>query len=428
MRDMLTVFRFELFNKLKQKSVMFTTIIIITFIFVATCIPTFLFLFSGEGNATKEPDAPITSPVDQLEEVQLEPTPYLDNEFGYVILDENIDNEVIKKVYPFNQSFFYSNEVELRNAVENGDVEKGILLSSLTSYKLIANDLSMYDQSSSMISEQLRRFNRDQALLKEGIDPAKVYAAEDVYVEAEIETLGKNASTGYAFAYVGMFAIYMIVILYGNSVATSVAREKNDRTMELLITNTSPVNLIFGKVFASTVVSVGQMVLTLLAAVIGVFLNQINYPEFLLNLIKESMTLDTIVVYLLFALFGSLMYYFLYAAVGALVSKVEEVNSAMTPIQFVFIIAFMLSSFGINFPNGIMMRIISIIPFTSPISMFIRYSLTTVPVWELAISLALLIATMYFMSHVAIRIYHMGTLNYGNKIGFFKAVKMVLSK
>lgn len=426
---MFTVFRFELMNKLKQKSIIVTTIIIIVLVLIAASIPTFSAMFSGAGKATKEPEVPLTAQELHLDEASSETTlqeAVESTEFGYVLLDGKIDNEELKTVYPFNQSALYSDETALREAVQSGEIEKGILLYSATNYKLIANDLSMYDQSTYIISEELSRYNRDQVLIKEGIDPAKVYEAENIFIQSETETLGKNASTGYAFAYAGMFSIYMIVILYGNSVATSVAREKNDRTMELLITNTSPVNLIFGKVLASTVVSISQMILTLLAAVIGIFINQSNYPDFLLHLLQDSLTADTIIVYILFALFGSLMYYFLYASVGALVSKVEEVSSAMTPIQLVFIIAFMLSSFGINFPDGIMMRIISIIPFTSPISMFIRYSLTTVPIWELGISLLLLIATMYFMSYIAIRIYHMGTLNYGNKIGFLKAVKMVL--
>lgn len=420
MRDMLTVFRFELSNKLKQKSLIVTTIIIVSLVFIASCIPTFLAIFSGGGMNTLEPE------VSSTQESQIEEGLYKENEYGYVVIDDMIDKNSLRMLYPFNQAEEYMSEDELKIAIENGAIEKGILLSSLNSFKLIAKDLSMYDQSINVISEQLMLFSRDQALLKEGIDPNKVYEAENVFIQSETETLGKNAASGYVFAYIGMFTIYMIVILYGSSVATSVAREKNDRTMELLITNTSPVNLIFGKVLALTLLSIGQMVLTLLAAIIGIFINRMNYPDFLLNILKKSMTLDTILVYILFALFGSLMYYFLYAAVGALVSKVEEVNSAMTPVQLVFILAFMLSSFGINFPEGMMMRIISIIPFTSPISMFIRYSLTTVPFWELGISILLLIVTMYFMAYIAIRIYHMGTLNYGNKIGFFKAVKMVL--
>jgi len=119
------------------------------------------------------------------------------------------------------------------------------------------------------------------------------------------------------------------------------------------------------------------------------------------------------------------MYYFLYASVGALVSKVEEVNSAMTPVQFVFIAAFLLSSMGLNMPGGTLMRVISIVPFTSPMAMFIRYSMTTVPIVDLIGALVLLLVTLYIMAYLATRIYRMGTLNYGNRIGFFKAVGMV---
>src|SRR5690606_4674903 len=111
-------------------------------------------------------------------------------------------------------------------------------------------------------------------------------------------------------------------------------REKNDRTMELLITNTSSTNLIWGKVLASTVLSILQLASMIVVALLGIKINEANYPEFVLEVIKDGMALDAVGVFLIFAFFGTLMYYFLFAAVGALVSKVEEVNSAMTPIQF----------------------------------------------------------------------------------------------
>ena len=419
MRDLKTVFGFELSNKLKEKTVRLTTIIILVIILIATFIPTLVSMLSGDSSGDSGDMGQNTGGQ------SYEGVAPLSDEYGYVIENNAISEEALKTLYPFFQSKSYPDEKALRDAIEKEEIKKGILVTSATSFKLIANDLSMYDTSVQSISASLSRFNRDLFLSKEGIDPAKVDQAENVQIQADTEILGKNALTGYAFAYVGMFMIYMLVILYGNSVATSVAREKNDRTMELLITNPSSNNLIWGKVLASMVVSIGQLILMILVAGAGMALNKDSYPEFMIRMIQEGITIDALVLFIVFALFGSLMYYFLYASVGALVSKVEEVNSAMTPIQFVFIAAFLLCSMGLNMPDGTLMRVISIVPFTSPMAMFIRYSMTTVPIVDLIGALVLLLVTLYIMAYLATRIYRMGTLNYGNRIGFFKAVGMV---
>jgi ABC-2 type transport system permease protein len=419
MRDLKTVFRFEMQNKLNQKSIRVTTIIILAILFLVTCIPTFKEIFSAPGSEAKGKIA---------DEKAREGENIGTVEYGYVVLKDSPDSDAVGDIYPFSHSKTFSDEESLRKAVKEGEIKKGIILYSPTSYKLITNDISMHDYSVVMISENLQKYNRNVILIRNGINPDEVDKAENIQIQVDTEILGKNAASGFAFAYAGMFAIYMMIILYGNSVATSVAREKNDRTMELLITNTTSNNLIWGKVLASTVVSIAQLLLMIVVLGVGIKVNQVNYPEFIINSVKEGITVDALIIFIIFALFGTLMYYFLYASVGALVSKVEEVNSAMTPIQFVFIGAFFLSSIGMNMPEGMLMRIASIVPFVSPMAMFIRYSLTTVPIVDIIAGITLLIATTAFMAYLAVRIYRMGTLNYGNRIGFIKAVNMVFMK
>lgn len=222
--------------------------------------------------------------------------------------------------------------------------------------------------------------------------------------------------------------IYMLILLYGSLSSTAVAREKNDRTMELLITSTSSTNLIWGKVLACVTLSTAQIVLFILAGVAGVALNAGNYPPFLLKMVRDGVSAESLVLFVVFALFGTLLYYFLYGAVGALVSKVEDVAGAVAPIQYVFIAAFILNSVGINMPGGTLMRVLSIVPFTSPMAMFIRYSMASVHPAEVALALALLILTAALMARIAVRVYRMGTLSFGNRIGFFQAVGTVLRK
>ncbi len=416
MKDLFTVFRFELTVKVKQKSFRITTLIFMVIFFIITCIPTFYFMVS--------PDLSVLFSNSAESDMVTEGSP----EYGYASLDNSINLPEISSIGPFSTGKIYPDEESLRTAVENDEIQKGILLKSATSFSLIAKDLGMYDTSTTTIAQALTVYNRNQSLKEHGIDPDIVDEAQAVSIDSDTITLGKNASTGFAFAYIGMFSIYMLVILYGNAVTTAVAREKNDRTMELLITNTNPTYLIWGKVLSATVVSIGQLLLLILTAVVGVLINQRNYPPFLMTAISQSINGETVAVFIVFALLGSLMYYFLYASVGALVSKVDEASSAMGPIQFLFIGGFLLSTFGMYMPDGAIMRFASIFPFTSLMSMFIRYSLTTVPVFDLILALILLIFSVLFMAYLAIRIYRMGTLNYGNRIGFFKAMKMVFSK
>lgn len=418
MRDFMVVLLFELKNRLKQKATIISTVIILAIVLVVTFIPRFLDLnpTSSEGTEIVETTQPSEEDVYQIPS------------FGVLTVNQTDLSSLGQHPY-FSDVTKYETAEALNQAVESEQVDYGLIFTSLNEVKLVANDIGMFDMTPSMISDFLATIARNEYLSEHGIDPLIVdEATYNSLVSVEVETLGKSQGNSFWFVYVGVFIIYFLIILYGQSVSTAVAREKNDRTMELLITNTTPTNLIWGKVVASTIVSGTQMILTILTAVIGYMLNQSFYPEVLVMMVSEGIGLDLLVIFVVFAILGMLLYYFLYAAVGALVSKVEEVNSAMTPIQILFVAGYMIVMFGLYIPDSLLMRVASIVPFTSSITMFARYALVTVPLWEIGLSLGLLGLTTWLMSYISIRIYRMGTLNYGNRIGFIKALRMVFSK
>ncbi len=418
MRDFMVVLLFELKNRLKQKATIISTVIILTIVLVVTFIPRYLDLNPTSSEATEMVDT--TQPSE--EDVYQIPS------FGVLTVNQTDLSSLSQHPY-FSDVTKYETVEALNEAVETEQVDYGLIFTSFNEVKLVANDIGMFDMTPSTISDFLSTVARNEYLSEHGIDPLIVdEATYNSLVSVEIETLGKSQGNSFWFVYVGVFIIYFLIILYGQSVSTAVALEKNDRTMELLITNTSSTNLIWGKVVASTIVSGTQMILTILAAVIGYMLNQSFYPEPLVMMISEGIGLDLLVIFVVFAILGMLLYYFLYAAVGALVSKVEEVNSAMAPIQILFVAGYMIVMFGLYIPDSLLMRVASIVPFTSSITMFARYALVTVPIWEIGLSLGLLGFTTWLMSYISIRIYRMGTLNYGNRIGFMKALRMVFTK
>jgi ABC-2 type transport system permease protein len=118
---------------------------------------------------------------------------------------------------------------------------------------------------------------------------------------------------------------------------------------------------------------------------------------------------------------GFLMYAFLYGAVGSTASKLEDINTLVMPITMIFVIAFIIVMFsmaGSNVDNTLM-RVCSYVPFTSPMAMFTRIAMSTVPAYEILISILILIASVFGIGVLSAKIYRMGVLLYGTtpKIG-----------
>lgn len=421
MKDFLTIFRFEFFSKMKQKSIQVTTIIMLAIVFIIACVPSIITLFNKEeapGNITG--DTQVVEALDTSQE--------MGERWGYVNNQQVLIQEDIEGIYPFSIAAAYPDEQALAEAIENEELDRGLVATAPNHIQLVAKDLSMYDFSQQTIESAVNAYFFNKNLQSVGIDPQVVEQARNTAFTFDTLNLGKNATTGYIFAMVGMLMVYMLVLLYGAGVATTVAREKNDRTMEILITNTKADNLIWGKVVANVCLSLGQLILILLVGAVGIYLNRSNYPMAIMGVIIQSLTPSVLAVFVGFTLMGTFLYYFLYAALGALVSKVEEVGNATAPIQFIFIGAYMLCMTGMQMPGSALMRVISIIPFSSPMAMFVRYTMATVPTFDLVLAVVLMVITIWVMAKIAIKIYRLGTLNYGNRMSFTKAIKMAFAK
>ena len=118
---------------------------------------------------------------------------------------------------------------------------------------------------------------------------------------------------------------------------------------------------------------------------------------------------------LLFFVLGFFIYAFLYGAVGSTVSRLEDINTAIMPITFLFIIAFIvvMTAMGSGQVDTVPMLVCSFIPFTSPMAMFTRIAMSTVPAWQVAVSVGLLGVSVIGIGVLAARIYRVGVLLYG---------------
>lgn len=403
------VFAFELRSILGKKSVKVTTLIMAIVIFAATTIPTLIAVFDKE------------TPID--------PNPALIDigNAGIVMNSENLTKDELV-FFIGDEVAFYDNESQLKKDVEEGVRDSGYVIDSPTSFKSILKNKEMYTAGPEMLKAVLQSIQIDKNLALAGIDPIAVKNASNVQISMSEEVLGKDAGESYIISYILMFAVYMLVIMYGSFVSTSVAREKDNRTMEILITSTKPDALIVGKVLANGVAGLVQFGLLISTGLIGYLLNKANYPDFIDRMIFGSLSFDAILVFLVFTALGYLLYLFVYASLGSLVSKVEDVGSSVSIITMLFMVAYLIASIGMNMPNSLMIKIGSYVPFTAILSMPIRYFMTAVPLYELVISLVLMAITTYGLAIVSIRIYRLGSLSYGNRMSLVKAVKAILSK
>ncbi|NLJ64669.1 MAG: ABC transporter permease [Christensenellaceae bacterium] len=410
MRNWKLVFEYELKTLLSKKSTIIPTIIIALIVFGVFNIPRFVGLFSS-GDTAKE-----YKPMQEIVE-----------DVGYVFEDSET-GEKVKAALQLPDENIYKSRDELVNSISDGKNELGFVVLAPTKFESIWQDRDIENMAETTFSNLLQGINAGTMLAEKGISLEEVNAIQNIQVEYTTTIMGKDTSINLLIAFLLLFVVYMIVILYGNVTATLIAREKDSRTMELLITSTKSTSLILGKVSASAVSAILQVAVIGLAGYLGFMLNKDLLPEFIIMALSGTLTKQYIITYIYFSIVGYTLYLFLYASLGSMVSKVEDVSSATAPVVFLFIIGYIVSSFSMSAPNSNLVMIVSLIPFTSVMLMPFRTAIATVPTWQYLLSGGLLLVTTILLAFLSIKIYRQGTLNYGNKRGIVHAIKAAFNK
>ncbi len=316
----------------------------------------------------------------------------------------------------------------VKERIASGEAECAFVLSSLTEYTYYVGNLALYDGNRMVADEVLKSLYRVSAMVQSGLTPEEAAAVLNMPITGATENLGQDQMHNFFYTYIMIFALYMVILLYGQMVSTNVATEKSSRAMELLITSARPTAMMFGKVLSSCLAGLTQLVLVFGSAALFYQLNRDGWGD---NAIVNSMfdiPLGLLGYMLTFFVLGFLIYAFLFGAIGSMASKLEDINTSTMPLLFLFIIAFMVVVFSMtsgNVENPVMI-VCSFIPFTSPMAMFTRIAMSTVPWYEIVISIALLIGTTVGVGVLSAKIYRVGVLLYGTtpKISaIFKAIR-----
>ena len=215
--------------------------------------------------------------------------------------------------------------------------------------------------------------------------------------------------------------LYMAVLLYGISVMRSVLEEKNSRVMEVLLSSATPTELMTGKLFGVGAVGLTQIVVW--AVIAGVFAVPALAMQPDLDQLKVSP--GVLAAFAAFFFLGYLLYSTIYAAIGAITTTEQEGQQ----LQFFVVIPLVLSVFMLNpvvqTPDAPVVAWLSMFPSFAPVVMYARIVVQTPPVWQIALSLFLLIATIAGIMVLCARIYRVGILMYGKRATLPEILKWV---
>ncbi|WP_373708970.1 ABC transporter permease [Kaistella sp.] len=240
-------------------------------------------------------------------------------------------------------------------------------------------------------------------------------------------------------AMVMMYAVFMFIIIYGVRVMRSVLEEKNNRVVEIIISSVKPFELMMGKILGVTFVALTQFSIWITMSVIGaLFLNtgfsalkdQIPGGEKTTEMVQNfdlqqtaaevshillDMNVPLIIgVFIIFFLLGYIFYSSMYAAIGSAVDNETETQQ-FTLFAIIPLMLGMYGSFTImKNPEGPLGFWLSMVPFTSPVAMIARIPFG-VPIWQIALSVSLLLLSTVLMIYIAGKVYRVGILMYGNK-------------
>lgn len=321
------------------------------------------------------------------------------------------------------------------------------------------------------ISNSMENILFDYRLQGDSIDVSKIDRArrpveiQTIKVTQEGKDEKTNTDTNMIVGFVCAIIIYFMIFLYGSQVMRGVIEEKTNRIVEVMISSVKPFQLMLGKIVGIALVGLTQFILWILltfliqSTVVNVMfkdqladvakqnaqvekvnrndlsanipsMKKVKSPNEVIERINEFQNIDITKILICFAfyfLFGYLLYAALFAGIGSAVDSEADTQQFILPVTVPLIASFIIAQAVATDPDSGMAQFFSIFPLTSPIVMMVRLPFD-VPVWELLLSMVLLVLGFLFFTWLAGRIYRTGILMYGKKAGWKEIGKWLFYK
>ncbi|GAB2701284.1 ABC transporter permease [Paenibacillus thermoaerophilus] len=418
MSNLWTVVRFTFLTRLRAKSFIVTSIIFALLISVGVHVPFIIKALNSSSEA--------------------ETLGVLDRGTGFGALLENYfegQEEPGYKIVPIQDTgSAEGNDREIRRLLKDGEVEAVLELTPdpaggwpKATYKsekagIMGND----DLYTALQAVKMQKVVQDLKLSSEQLTKLNTPIVLDSVQTSDSADGGKSQeeiAVATVLIYVLLILLFIGVIGYGNMVATEITAEKSSRVMEILVTTVSPLQAMFGKIIAVCMLGAAQIAAFIGVALFNYYLphNQEIFGD--LNFDIGAVPVMLWVYFIFFYVLGFLLYGTLLAAVGSLVSRTEELGQAIMPVTFLSVAGFYIGMFGLSSPHSLLIKVTSFIPFFTPMIMFLRAGLTSVPAWVVWLSIVELAVSVYLVGWLSAKVYRAGVLLYGKKPGMKELLK-----
>lgn len=367
------------------------------------------------------------------------------------LLSEDFANEQVSNSIEFQM---VSTPVEMAKMQVSEGTQFGLLLvpdmeldqlSDITLFSESSPSLSVVSSIENKLQEELRNLKLARSnISRETLEQLKTNVSLQTISLTEAGEQQGSAGVASIAGYMGAFLIYTFIFLYGAQVMRGVMEEKSNRIVEIVISSVRPFQLMMGKIIGVASVGLTQFLLwvTLTIGLATVFVQGASPGELMqqrteaisqgipeadaaqarmaMNIQEALSSVDftsLILTFLFYFLGGYLLYGALFAAVGSASDSSTDTQQFMLPISAPLILSIVTLGAVLNEPNGTLAFWMSMIPFTSPVTMMMRIPFG-IPGWQLILSMALLVGGFIFTTWIAGRIYRVGILMHGTKVNY----------
>jgi ABC-2 type transport system permease protein len=433
------VFKREYLSRVTKKSFLLTTIL--TPLLIPAILGAIIYFAVKEEESSEKQ---VVEVLDKSGQIKLKNS----SRYDYIYIDGSLESAKQMFQESSHKALLYIPDLDISNP-------EGITVYSKSS-------LSLTDEES--IERGIERNIEKIKLRDSGIDSTTIANLKSsinlrsINLSDSGEETESSAGITFGIGYITGFLIYLLIFIYGAQIMHGVLEEKTSRVVEILISSVRPFYLLMGKVIGIAAVGLSQLLIwvvlmTVLTTGVLSYFGLSNPSNVAMESVMQNVDSEELAAvmpnpeaqhivdmmasipfgmlaftFIFYFVGGYLLYGAMFAAVGSAVDSQSDAQQFMFPITIPIIIAFIgLSVFILNDPDSSVSFWLSIIPFTSPIAMMGRISFG-LPLWELLLSMVLLIIGFVFTIWVASRIYRIGILTHGSKVSYKVLMKWILMK
>lgn len=334
-----------------------------------------------------------------------------------------------------------ASEDEARAQLEAGDVDAAVIVvpeGSELAFTILTESGDPQSSVEQMLIAAASSLSVSHQIEQSGLsdsDVAEVFTAPALQItqadpDADNGDDGITDVVNYIIAYASTIIIFIFVVMYGQWIAQGVVEEKASRIMEIMVNAATPRDLLAGKVIGIMITALMQFVPIVLT--VGIIASTQKQIGSLLGVSEDQLfDIDFGVIawssmgwFLLYFILGFLLFGALYAGVGSLVSRQEEVGTAVAPMMTIMMIGYFAALLSLSDPDGAIARVSYLFPGTSVFVAMLRLVMGNPEPWEIAVSIIGLLISIVLALMLAARLYRVGVLMYGQTPKFTEIFKI----